>query len=753
MKTRPDTRTPIGEAPRGGGRRRWPARLAAVVLAPLLLLLGLEAGLRAFGYGHDTAYFVPAEKEGSLRSNLRFSERFLGPELARDPMPVLLTKAKPAGTYRVFVFGGSAAQGVPDSAFSFARVLEAMLRDRYPGRRLEVVNTAMTAVNSHVVRQIVRDCGGLGGDLYIVYMGHNEVVGPYGPGSVVGSAGWPLWVLRASMAARSTRTGQLLAEAIRGVSGGAAGQPKWAGMETFAEHRLAEDDPALSGVYDHFRANLQDICSAARQAGAGLIVSTVLTNLKDCPPFASAHRPGLSAADRQRWQALCDQAARRRAQGDLAGAVECYRRAEEIDDRHARLHFDLGQCLLGLGRPEPARHHLTRARDLDMLRFRADTRINEIIRQVAGGRQAEGIRLVDLDPPGEAGDLPGEELLYEHVHLTFEGNCAVAARMFQAVAGLLPAEASGGAGGRPQPPSVQRCAELLLYTPCDRYAAAVGILQMTEAPPFGPLQAQRDRDRAQRLGALVTPASLDRAADAYVQAQRDRPDDLLTRECFARLQTARRRPDLVEQQCRELLRRCPGYRSWSMMLGAALYRDGKVEQGIAEFRTALKARPDEPRGHVRLGRILLDLGRAKEARECFEAAVRLAPDEPEFHFQLARAREAAGQFRPAVESYRQSIRLDPRQALPVSHLARIYATCPDDGIRNGRTAVSLAEQACSLAGQPSAGLLDTLAAAYAEAGRKALALAELAGQAELAGEVRKHLALFTSGRPVRRPGP
>ena len=49
------------------------------------------------------------------------------------PIPFALAKRKPVSTFRIFVLGESAAAGFPDPAFSFARILEVMLRARYPG--------------------------------------------------------------------------------------------------------------------------------------------------------------------------------------------------------------------------------------------------------------------------------------------------------------------------------------------------------------------------------------------------------------------------------------------------------------------------------------------------------------------------------------------------------------------------------------------------------------------------------------------
>src|SRR5262249_44821333 len=144
--------------------------------------------------------------------NLDFGRRFFSPGLARAPLPVVFEAEKPPRTCRIFVLGESAAMGFPAPSFSFARILEALLGARFPETRFEVVNTAMTAVDSHVVRQIARDCADHHPDLFVVYMGNNEVVGPFGASGVLGSFSPSLNLIRASLGIKETRTGQLLSD-------------------------------------------------------------------------------------------------------------------------------------------------------------------------------------------------------------------------------------------------------------------------------------------------------------------------------------------------------------------------------------------------------------------------------------------------------------------------------------------------------------------------------------------------------------
>ena len=124
-----------------------------------------------------------------------------------------------AGTVRIFILGGSAAMGTPDPSFNFGQILGVMLRQQYPGVQFEVVNAAMTAINSHVTVEIARDCAAREPDLFVVYLGNNEVIGPYGPGTVFQRWSPSLSMIRASLWVKSTRLGQLLgnvADCFRG---------------------------------------------------------------------------------------------------------------------------------------------------------------------------------------------------------------------------------------------------------------------------------------------------------------------------------------------------------------------------------------------------------------------------------------------------------------------------------------------------------------------------------------------------------
>jgi hypothetical protein len=237
-----------------------------------------------------------------------------------------------------------AAQGDPNP-FGVARVLEVLLRDQYPGVELEVVNAAATAINSHYVYAAARGALRLEPDVFVVYAGNNEVVGPYGAGTVLtasaplGSCGRP-WPCSARGWARSSPTSCR----ARGRPAAAARPGAWHGMEMFLERQVRRGDPALERTYQNYERNLVDTVRLAQAAGVPVVLSTVAVNLRSCGPLASLHSPTLSAADRARWNELGAQAAGLERESRWAEAAQALSEALKLDPEHAAVAYRLGRA-------------------------------------------------------------------------------------------------------------------------------------------------------------------------------------------------------------------------------------------------------------------------------------------------------------------------------------------------------------------------------------------------------------------------
>lgn len=458
------------------GWRWWVLRVGSAVGIPLLLLVAVEIGLRAFNIGYSTDLTQPCTIHGQPAAcyNLFFPAPFFPPGMIKTPEAYAIPVAKPAGTFRVFVLGESAAMGDPDPAYAFSRYLEVMLRKQFPQLTFEVINTGSVAINSHVLLPIAKGLAKQRPDVFIIYSGNNEVVGPYGPGTALTSSAMSLPVIRANIFLRSTRIGQLLTQL-------GAQKREWGGMEMFLDKQVPASSPLMKDTYANFEANLRDTVIAARNSGAQVIVSTVATNLKDCAPFASQHRADLSRDDLAKWTSLVQQGSEAEDTRSYDQAVKLYTAALAIDDQYAELEFRIARDLWMMGKYPDASHHFERARDLDTLRFRADSRINDINRAVASS--LPGVSLVDaaaLLAQQSTNGVVGSDLVYEHVHLTPLGNYLLARAMFQSVAGHL----TGHPVAQDDAPSQAECDRLLAFTGYDHSRIANEMLQRLQRPPF-----------------------------------------------------------------------------------------------------------------------------------------------------------------------------------------------------------------------------------------------------------------------------
>lgn len=503
--------------------------------ATALLLGALELTLRFTGYGHSPHFarrVTLASGETVWRENRWCTAPYFSPALVRRPQPFRLPGKKAAGTYRVFVLGSSAAMGDPEPSFSLARVLESLLRAAYPEIRFEVVNAAITAINSHMVRDLAADCAQLEPDLFIVYEGHNEVIGPFGPAGVFAPFFRNGTAVRIAAALKRSRTGQLIADLHRRLADGDNTPADWGGMQMFLEQQIAHDDPRLAAVRAHFRDNLLAIAATAHDAGARTIVCTTLANQRDFAPFLSQHRPGLSAADLERVTAHLTAAREAERQGYLVDAEAAYRAALALDDAHAETHFRLGRLLLQMGRPADARPLLQRALDLDTLRFRADSALNDVVRDLRN-TGAPDLEIVDLATRlalrSESG-LPGDEFLYEHVHLTLRGTYEAARELFVQVSADL-ARRRLIAGEIAAPFGYDEARIRLAYTAHEQAMIALELVHRFAAPPFTGqadhafrLQSwQRRAETATTL--LARPEALPALRELYGRALASAPDD------------------------------------------------------------------------------------------------------------------------------------------------------------------------------------------------------------------------------------
>lgn len=688
-------------------RRRW---LRWVIMGlPFLLLAGVELGLRWGGFGYPTSFFLLSEEAGRRmwETNPRFGWRFFPPAVARTPQPLRVSVDKPPGTLRVVVLGESAAMGDPEPAHGLPRVLQAVLQDGRPTQKVEVINAAATAINSHVLREVARDCRPLQADFWVVYMGNNEVVGPFGAGTVFGRRAPPRSLIRATLALKQLKLGQAADELRRRLLGG---EPRtWEGMELFMQHRVAADDPALEVVYRHFEANLRDILAEAGRARARVWLCTVAVNVRDCAPLASVHRPPLGTQAEQRFNALLQEASLAMEQNQPAAALEKLEAALALSPHHAEALYRRGHCRLALGQEEAARADWTAAWQEDALRFRADARLNQILRQVAAEFADRGVTLVDVEQrlaQASPHRAPGREYFWEHVHLNFAGNYAVAAAL---------AEAMGNASGSTSPalPSAETVAARLALTDWDRSQVTEQMLRRLEQPPFtGQYDnaAHRARLKAEweRLRPRTQPEALREQGAVYQRAIAEQPEDWVLRARQAELLEAAGDWSGARQSWEAVRQLLPGYGEAWYRLGNLADKTGDPETAESLFRQALRLRPESAEAWNALGLSLLAQQRWDEAEKAFQQALHWRPNFTAAAVNWALTLQKQNRLAEALERFYFALHLDPRNmaahvnvgkclkqmgrtAAALAHYRRAVELRPEDAVARFNLANTLAD--------------------------------------------------------------
>ena len=694
-------------APPLSRRKLWCFRLLVAFGVPIAFLGLAELVLRIFGFGYPTAFLLPSEHNGQqvLVQNNQFGWRFFGPAMARIPEPICLTEAKASNAVRIIVFGESAAQGDPQPRFGLARMLQAMLELRYPGTHFEVVNAAIVAINSNVILPIARDCAGANADIWVVYMGNNEVVGPFGAGTVFGQQAPPLPLIHADLALKSTRIGQLMDSLRAAIQKPPVDKSEWGGMEMFLNQQVQEDDPRMKVVYDHFTRNLADIIRTGRKSGAGIVVSTVAVNLKDCAPFASEHRRGLTETDRNKWEQLYQNGITAESAGKVEEAMRYYRDAAQIDDNYADLHFRQGRCALALGRTVEAQKQFYTARDQDTLRFRCDSQLSELTRQTIANAGDKQVLLADAEEAFASqspGGLPGNELFYEHVHLNFDGNYLLARTLAPKLESLLPASVASRVTASQPWPLEADCARRLAWSDWDKQEAQAEILSRLNKPPFTS-QANHDEQVQKLKGSLIglipaqQAAGIRAAQTLCLDALTGASDDPLLHKQLAALDQLTGDLTGAATNAQQVVDMLPASsEDWSQ-LGVVLAKQKKYDDAVHAFRQALQLNPrdawvlqnlaqslndlgrhDEAIREYRhalainprfglawlgLGQIFEDMGQKSEAEDCYQKALTNRINRVQELEILARFCESRGWREAAATNYEATIKLNPWDAL------------------------------------------------------------------------------------------
>jgi tetratricopeptide (TPR) repeat protein len=392
-----------------------------LLLLPFILLGLTEVSLRVAGYGHSYPLFIEAEGlSGYLQPNPNLIKRYFHkPELAPDVSPdtVLFKQQKNQDSFRIVIQGGSTAAGFPYGRFgSLTGMLQQRVKRLYPDKNIEVISTAMASVNSYTLRDTVDEIIQIQPDLVLIYAGHNEYLGVMGVGSVYASKGGHLANLL-FLALKEVRIFQLIQQLYYTIfdtqgeefENQGAGQSHSLMAKVAKEKNIAINSPLYQAGINQFEDNLRSILSAYQKANINVLVSSLVANEVDHPPFASDKNADVS---------LLQQAFK---SGQFKQATLLGKTAINRYPNSAEAYYLLAKSLLSEGQVELAKEYFIRANDLDLLRFRAPSEFNQIIRQLSHQYQATLVDAQKFIRQNTESGLIDNQVMFEHLHPNKQG--------------------------------------------------------------------------------------------------------------------------------------------------------------------------------------------------------------------------------------------------------------------------------------------------------------------------------------------
>ncbi|MDQ6830783.1 MAG: SGNH/GDSL hydrolase family protein, partial [Gemmatimonadota bacterium] len=421
--------------PLPAGRRRL---FVGVTLAlPWLVLAIIELALRLGGYGASYPLFIayPPQPE-YLLPNQDVAKRYFS-QGTIVPLPQLdfFAAEKTPATYRIIFQGESSAAGFPyRHGGAPSRMLEQRLQATFPDRSIEVINTALTGINSYSLLDQSDEIIAQHPDAVLIYTGHNEYYGVFGVGSS-GSLGRLRPMIRAYLALRHLRLAQLIQHmlgavfAIPGASSGNENDAPRTVMELMAGDRhIPLGSPTYRLGLDQFRANLAELLSRYRHAKIPVLIGTLASNEREQPPFVT----GLDArTDSTQWRAYLRAGTAALALGNVDSAERALDMAIRLDSTGADAFYALGKVFDARGDTVRARSAYRNAKELDQLRFRAPEAMNAIIREEAARHGATVVETQQALERASPGGVIGKGVMLEHLHPNLDGYFIIAGAFYE----------------------------------------------------------------------------------------------------------------------------------------------------------------------------------------------------------------------------------------------------------------------------------------------------------------------------------
>ena len=583
-------------------RRKTTLFFAITIAFPFLVIGLIEIGLRLANYGGNMSAFetAPAIASGYLVPGSNVGRRYFPRErLPPSPPRDAFLARKPAHSMRVFVLGESSAAGFPyPPNGAFARVLEDVLTDILPNDTVEVFNMGIAATNSYTIVDLAGEVIEQHPDAVIIYGGHNEYYGALGAGSTERLGSHPSFV-RLYLKLQRLKTFLLLRNAasaiVRSMGGGRSTREIEADasrMESVVgNQRITLDGPTYLEGVDQYESNLRVAAEKFHSANIPVFIGSTPSNLRDLAPFGPSAIP---------------------------------------PDSTATVVFDSARAVLPLDSVRAA-SLFSRARDLDVIRFRAPGEFQSVVQRVARDTKAIYVPVAEGVAAASRYRIPGSDLFLEHVHPNQDGYLLLATMYFTAL------QQAGFLG---------RKADLSRFAGWDVYK---GRMSLTELD--------------QRIAHHATRTVMTRWPFVPVSRQIDYRGTYQPTDFIDSLAFTVSRGGLPWAQAKSIL-------------GERYVATGQVEKALEEYNGLIRDEPRIEAGWRLAGRALLSANQPERARPYLERAYSIQPHKLSA-FALGLMAMQENNAKRAVKYFEKALELDPSMTAAMYQLSLAYGLTRD----------------------------------------------------------------------------
>lgn len=376
-----------------------------MIITPLIIIVLFELLLRVVGYGDNFSLFVKhPDKEYSkyMVVNPHVGKKYFHQFEYTHPPKDIFLKNKPDSVFRIFVMGSSTVVGFPyENNLMFSRILHDRLEQAYPNKKIEVVNTAITAINSFTLRDYMPQVLKQKPDAILFYAGHNEFYGAFGAGSNEAMSNNRI-LINMHIEMMDLRVYQLIRNIMAKVAQTVNNDNTKVKRRGTLMARIVKDAEILYGSetykrgIENYNSNMRSIAKMVKKANIPFFYSNLVSNVKDMHPFKSIESDQMESAG---------------------------------------YYYNKALTLFNNAQYDEAYSNFMLARDYDGIRFRASSDINNLIRKICDEYDFNFVNTLAYFESNSPNNLIGYNLLTEHVHPNIQGQFLMAESFFNALSG------------------------------------------------------------------------------------------------------------------------------------------------------------------------------------------------------------------------------------------------------------------------------------------------------------------------------